>query len=70
MTFYNQFFVYFQELENAAEAGLELNKMVSELLSSQSGSDSIISSVEELQKQLNEQQGDIEYTKFKLHSLY
>ena len=51
--------IYLQELENAAEAGLELNKMVSELLSSQSGSDSIISSVEELQKQLNEQQGDI-----------
>lgn len=46
-----------KELENAAEAGLELNKMVSELLSNQSGSDSIISSVEELQKQLNEQQG-------------
>lgn len=45
-----------KELETAAEAGLELNKMVSELLNTQSGSDSIISSVEELQKQLNEQQ--------------
>lgn len=46
-----------KELETAAEAGLELNKMVSELLNNQSGSDSIISSVEELQRQLNEQQG-------------
>lgn len=45
-----------KELETAAEAGLELNKMLSELLNNQSGSDSIISSVEELQKQLNEQQ--------------
>lgn len=45
-----------QELEVAAEAGLELNKMVSELLNNQSGSDSIISSVEELQRQLNEQE--------------
>lgn len=44
------------ELETAAEAGLELNKMVSELLNNQSGSDSIISSVEELQRQLNEQE--------------
>lgn len=50
------FFVFGQELENAAEAGLELNKIVSELLNNQSGDDSIISSVEELQKQLNEQQ--------------
>lgn len=45
-----------KELEVAAEAGLELNKMVSELLNNQSGSDSIISSVEELQRQLNEQE--------------
>lgn len=45
-----------EELETAAEAGLELNKMVSELLNNQSGSDSIISSVEELQRQLNEQE--------------
>lgn len=43
-------------METAAEAGLELNKMVSELLNNQSGSDSIISSVEELQRQLNEQE--------------
>lgn len=46
-----------KELEAAAEDGLELNKMVSELLNNQTGSDSIISSVEDLQKQLNEQQG-------------
>lgn len=48
-----------KELENAAEAGLELNKMVAELLSNQNGSESIISSVEELQRQLNEQQATI-----------
>lgn len=46
-----------KELEAAAEDGLELNKMVSELLSTQTGSESIISSVEDLQRQLNEQQG-------------
>jgi transport and golgi organization protein 1 len=46
-----------KELEAAAEDGLELNRMVSELLNNQSGSESIISSVEDLQKQLNEQQG-------------
>lgn len=45
-----------KELENAADAGIELNKIVSELLSNQTGDESIISSVEELQKQLNEQQ--------------
>lgn len=33
--------------------------MVTELLSNQSGSDSIISSVEEMQRQLNEQEGRI-----------
>ncbi|XP_055858899.1 transport and Golgi organization protein 1 [Episyrphus balteatus] len=48
-----------KELENAAEAGLELNKIVSELLNNQSGDESIISSVEELQRQLNEQQHTI-----------
>ena len=42
------------ELENAAEAGLEMNKNISELLNNQSGDESNISSVEELQ--LNEQQ--------------
>lgn len=48
-----------KELEAAAEDGLELNRMVSELLNNQSGSDSIISSVEDLQRQLNEQQETI-----------
>jgi transport and golgi organization protein 1 len=46
-----------QLTEAAAEDGLELNRMVSELLRNQTGSDSIISSVEDLQQQLNEQQG-------------
>lgn len=46
-----------KELEAAAEDGLELNRMVSELLNNQTGSESIISSVEDLQQQLNEQQG-------------
>lgn len=46
-----------KELEAAAEDGLELNRMVSELLSNQTGSESIISTVEDLQRQLNEQQG-------------
>lgn len=50
-----------KELETAAEAGLELNKMVQELLSNQSGSDSIINSVEELQHQLNEQEANMIY---------
>lgn len=49
-----------KELENAAEAGLELNKIVSDLLNSQNGDASIANSVEELQKQLNEQQKTIE----------
>lgn len=48
-----------KELENAADAGIELNKIVSELLSNQTGDESIISSVEELQKQLNEQQSKL-----------
>lgn len=48
-----------KELETAAEAGLELNKMLSELLSNQQGSETIISSVEGLQSQLNEQQETI-----------
>lgn len=45
-----------KELEAATEAGLELNKMVLDLLNNQNGSDSIIHSVEELQCQLNEQE--------------
>lgn len=48
-----------KDLEAAAEDGLELNKMVSELLNNQTGSESIISTVEDLQRQLNEQQETI-----------
>lgn len=50
-----------KELENAADAGIELNKIVAELLSNQTGDESIISSVEELQKQLNEQQSKYKF---------
>lgn len=45
-----------KELEAAADAGIELNRIVSELLSSQNGDETIISRVEDLQKQLNEQE--------------
>lgn len=57
-----------RELEAAAEDGLELNRMVSELLNNQTGSESIISSVEDLQRQLNEQQGETSLLDYKLHS--
>lgn len=50
-----------KELETAAEAGLELNKMVSELLNNQAGSESIMTSVDELQQQLNEQEANTIY---------
>lgn len=49
-----------KELETAAEAGLELNKMVHELLD-QSGSDSIRKTVEELESELNNQKETTEY---------
>ncbi|KAL9929383.1 transport and golgi organization 1 isoform 1-T1 [Glossina fuscipes fuscipes] len=48
-----------KELENAADDGIELNKIVAELLSNQTGDESIISSVEALQGQLNDQQNTI-----------
>jgi transport and golgi organization protein 1 len=47
------------QLETATEDALELNKMVSELLNNQTGSETILSTVEELQRQLNEQQETI-----------
>lgn len=47
------------QLETATEDALELNKMVSELLNNQTGSETILSTVEELQSQLNEQQETI-----------
>ncbi|XP_063704120.1 transport and Golgi organization protein 1-like isoform X2 [Culicoides brevitarsis] len=48
------------ELQRSTEAGNELNKMLSDLLNSQTGSESILQSVEQLQKQVDEQQFTIE----------
>ncbi|GJQ84031.1 Tango1 [Trypoxylus dichotomus] len=48
-----------KELENSTEVGLELNRMLSDILSSQNGSDILIANVEQLQRQLIEQQGTI-----------
>lgn len=48
-----------KELEVATEAGLELNRMLSEFLSTQHGSDTVMKSVEQLQKQLDSQQTTI-----------
>ncbi|KAH8350763.1 hypothetical protein KR084_011032 [Drosophila pseudotakahashii] len=45
-----------RDLDNAAEAGLELNKMLSEVLSSQNGDEAFMSTVDELQRQLNDQE--------------
>ncbi|EDV59104.2 uncharacterized protein Dere_GG10426 [Drosophila erecta] len=45
-----------RDLDNAAEAGLELNKMLSEVLNSQNGDDAFMSTVDELQRQLNDQE--------------
>lgn len=51
----NLFKNIYQDLDNAAEAGLELNKMLSEVLNSQNGDEAFMSTVEELQRQLNDQ---------------
>jgi hypothetical protein len=48
-----------KELEVATEAGLELNRMLSESLSAQHGSDTVMKSLEQLQKQLDAQQNTI-----------
>lgn len=48
-----------KELEAATEAGLELNRMLSEFLSAQHGSDTVMKSVEQVQKQLDSQQSTI-----------
>lgn len=48
-----------KELENSTEVGLELNRMLAEVLSSQNGSDTLIANVEHLQRQLVEQQDTI-----------
>lgn len=45
-----------RELETATEAGLELNKMLAELLNSQQGGDALEESLEIMKKQLNDQQ--------------
>lgn len=45
-----------RELETATEAGLELNKMLAELLNSQQGGDALEESLEIMRKQLNDQQ--------------
>ncbi|EDW77981.2 uncharacterized protein Dwil_GK24259 [Drosophila willistoni] len=45
-----------KDLDNAAEAGLELNKMLSEVLNSQNGDEAFINTVDELQRQLNDQE--------------
>ncbi|XP_017153963.1 transport and Golgi organization protein 1 [Drosophila miranda] len=45
-----------RDVDNAAEAGLELNKMLSEVLGNQSGDDAFMSTVEDLQRQLNDQE--------------
>lgn len=48
-----------KELENSTEVALELNRMLGEVLSSQNGSDTLIANVEQLQRQLVEQQDTI-----------
>lgn len=48
-----------KELENSTEVALELNRMLSDVLSSQNGSDTLIANVEQLQRQLIEQQDTI-----------
>lgn len=45
-----------QELDAATEAGLDLNRMLSEVLTQKGGSDSLMESVERLQAQLDSQQ--------------
>ncbi|KAK7790043.1 hypothetical protein R5R35_008249 [Gryllus longicercus] len=48
-----------KELEAATETGLELNRMMSELLSAQHGSDTLMKSVDYLQKELDSQKSTI-----------
>ncbi|XP_041448335.1 transport and Golgi organization protein 1 [Drosophila obscura] len=45
-----------RDVDKAAEAGLELNRMLSEVLGNQNGNDAILSTADELQRQLNEQE--------------
>lgn len=55
-----------QELDAATEAGLDLNKMLSEILTQKGGSDALLESVENLQAQLNSQQQVIDEMTSKL----
>lgn len=48
-----------KELENSTEVALELNRMLGDVLSSQNGSETLIANVEQLQRQLVEQQDTI-----------
>ncbi|KAF5279185.1 hypothetical protein FQR65_LT03432 [Abscondita terminalis] len=48
-----------KELENSTEVGLELNRMLSEFLNSENGSETLVANIEQLQRQLVEQQGII-----------
>lgn len=59
-------------MDNAAEAGLELNKMLSEVLNSQNGDEAFMNTVDELQRQLNDQESELTSTwrKMKLNHLF
>lgn len=48
-----------KELENSTEVGLELNRMLSDVISSQNGSETLLSNIEQMQRQLLEQQTTI-----------
>lgn len=48
-----------KELENSTEVGLELNRMLTDILSSQNGSETLLANIEQLQRQLVEQQSTI-----------
>ena len=51
-----------KELEKSTELGLELNQMLSDILNSQNGSETLMTKIEQLQKQLVEQQTTINST--------
>ena len=52
-----------KELESASEAGLELEKMLREFLSSNNEDNPLAQSIEDLQSRLNSQQTEIESLK-------
>uniref|UniRef100_A0A1Y1L8G7 SH3 domain-containing protein n=1 Tax=Photinus pyralis TaxID=7054 RepID=A0A1Y1L8G7_PHOPY len=45
-----------KELENSTEVGMELNRMLSQILNSENGSDTLVANIEQLQRQIIEQQ--------------